>query len=149
MENMNALMHHISTFMLLFQELIYNLGLVMVQLALVGISVYSLCLAASNFLTLTFRFYLLSLPNLSYHIANSHISTSAYFSNLEKQPLKCHVWVKLQWRNLTKSTSARWSRYHINDTSYEIVFPHNMMRWEWHFISVVLCPQIHNFSLFM
>ena len=80
MENMNALIHNISTFMLLFQELIYNLGPVMVQLALVGMSVYSLCPASSYFLILTLRFYLLSLPTLSYHIAN--ISTSTYFSNL-------------------------------------------------------------------
>lgn len=91
MENMNALMRHISNFMLLFQGLIYNLRLRMLQLALVGISVDSLCLASSYFLMLTSRFYLLSLPNLSYHPANSHISTSADFSNLEKQPLKCHV----------------------------------------------------------
>ena len=72
-------MHHISTFMLLLQELIYNPGLVMVQLALAGMSVYLLCLASSYFLILIFRFYLLSLPTLSYHIAN--ISTSAIYKN--------------------------------------------------------------------
>ena len=42
--NMSLLMNHISTFMLLLQKLIYNLALVMVQLVLVGITLYSLCL---------------------------------------------------------------------------------------------------------
>ena len=61
--------------------------------------------------------------------------------------------INLQWRNLTKNTSARWSRLTLTVISHvDSMYPWYRMWWNGTFFfltSLVFFPKIHNPSLIM